>query len=56
MAAKHVTKSELAKRMQTSRSQVEAILDGDDPGLTLVTLSRASFALGLRPDIRLLAR
>ncbi len=56
MVKQNVTKSELAKRMDTSRSQVDAILDGEDPGLTLVSLSRASFALGLRPEIRFTSR
>jgi len=56
MVRQHVTKSELAKRMGTSRSQLDAILNGDDPGLTLVSLSRASFALGLRPEIRFRSR
>jgi len=52
MSRRHITKSQLAKRMATSRSQLDAILDASDPGLTLVSLSRASFALGLRPEIR----
>ncbi|HTQ42792.1 MAG TPA: helix-turn-helix transcriptional regulator [Polyangiaceae bacterium] len=52
MAAQHMTKSELAKRMQTSRSQVEALLDTENPGLTMLTLSRASRALGLRAVIQ----
>jgi len=56
MVRQHVTKSELAKRMETSRSQLDAILNGDDPGLTLVSLSRASFALGLRPEISFTSR
>jgi len=56
MVKQHVTKSELAKRMETSRSQLDAILNGDDPGLTLVSLSRASFALGLRPEISFTSR
>jgi len=33
MAKQHVTKSGLAKRMDTSRSQVDAILNGEDAGL-----------------------
>ena len=49
MTKQKVTKSELAKRMDTSRSQVDAILNGEDAGLTLLSLSRASYALGLRP-------
>ena len=51
-----VTKSVLAKRMATSRTQVDAILNASDPGLTLVSLSRAAFALGLRPEIHFKAR
>jgi antitoxin HicB len=49
MAKKRISKSVMAKRMDTSRSQLDAILDGNDPGLTVVSLSRASFALGMRP-------
>jgi plasmid maintenance system antidote protein VapI len=56
MVKKHVTKSALAKRMATSRSQLDAILDEADPGLTLVTLSRVAFALGLQPQISFKAR
>jgi transcriptional regulator with XRE-family HTH domain len=56
MVKQNVTKSELAKRMDTSRSQVDAILNGEDVGLTLVSLSRASYALGLRPEIRFTSR
>ena len=56
MARKGITKAQMAKRMATSRSQVDAILNVNDPGLTLVSLARASFALGLRPEIRLKAR
>jgi antitoxin HicB len=56
MAKKKVTKSALAKRMATSRSQLDAILDSNDPGLTLLSLSRAAFALGLTPEIRFKAR
>lgn len=51
MARHHMTKAELAKRMHTSRSQVDAILDPDESGLTLQSLSRAAFALGLEPSI-----
>jgi antitoxin HicB len=56
MAKKKVTKSALAKRMATSRSQLDAILDSNDPGLTLLSLSRAAFALGLTPEIRFKTR
>jgi antitoxin HicB len=52
MDKKHITKTALAKRMGTSRSQLDAILNENDPGLTITSLSRVSFALGLRPEIR----
>jgi antitoxin HicB len=56
MEKENITKAQLAKRMETSRTQVDAILNGNDPGLTLVSLSRAAFALGLQPDIRFKVR
>lgn len=52
MTAQKMSKSELAKRMQTSRSQVDALLDAENPGLTILTLSRASRVLGLRAEIQ----
>jgi transcriptional regulator with XRE-family HTH domain len=51
MAKQRMTKAALANRMGTSRSQVEAILDPNESGLTLQSLSRAAFALGLEPSI-----
>jgi antitoxin HicB len=51
MEQAQVTKSELAKRMKTSRSQLDDILNPNDPGLTLISLSKVSYALGLEPKI-----
>ena len=42
-----VSKVELAGRMGTSRSQLDRFLDGEIPGLTLDSLSKAADALGL---------
>ncbi|RRU08736.1 helix-turn-helix transcriptional regulator [Stenotrophomonas sp. 278] len=53
MKAAKVSKSALAKRMQTSRSQLDRVLDETDTGLTLDTLSRAATALGYRVQIDL---
>ncbi|WNH53565.1 helix-turn-helix domain-containing protein [Stenotrophomonas oahuensis] len=55
MKAAKVSKSALAKRMQTSRSQLDRVLDETDTGLTLDTLSRAATALGYRVQIDLVA-
>jgi DNA-binding phage protein len=41
-----LTKSELAKRMNTSRAQLDRILDPDNGSVTLDTLSRAAKAVG----------
>jgi antitoxin HicB len=47
-----ITKAELAKRMATSRSQLDAILNAEDAGLTLTSIMRICAALALRPDFR----
>ena len=53
MKAAGISKSALAARMKTSRSQLDRILDETDTGLTLDTLSRAAAALGYRVQIGL---
>ena len=46
MKARHITKSEMAKRMNTSRSQLNRLLDPEVQGVELQTLSRAAQILG----------
>lgn len=46
MAEQRVSKSELAKRLETSRSQVDRLLDPDNDGVTIGALSRAAKAVG----------
>lgn len=41
-----LTKSALAKRMQTSRTQLDRLLDPDNESVTLDTLTRAAQAVG----------
>jgi antitoxin HicB len=41
-----LTKSALAKRMQTSRAQLDRLLDPDNESVTLATLTRAAHAVG----------
>lgn len=46
MDAQGITKTELASRMETSRSQVDRILNNSETGLTLETAVRAARAVG----------
>ena len=48
-----MTRSELARRMQTSRSAVERLLDPSNPSVTLSTLERAASAVGKRLKVQL---
>jgi DNA-binding phage protein len=49
-----VTKSALAKRMQTSRAQLDRLLDPDNESVTLATLTRAAHAVGRKLRLELL--
>jgi antitoxin HicB len=51
----HMSKSELARRMRTSRPAVERLLDPTNPSVTLSTLERAASAVGKRLRIELRA-
>jgi antitoxin HicB len=51
----HITKTELARRMKTSRPAVERLLDPANPSVTLSTLERAATAVGKRLTIQLSA-
>jgi antitoxin HicB len=46
MARSNVTKTEMAKRMDTSRAQLDRVLSPDDSNVTLETLQRAAMAVG----------
>jgi len=46
MADQGLTKSELAKRMNTSRAQLDRVLDPENEAVTLGTLTRAAKAVG----------
>ena len=48
-----LSKVEMARRMGTSRSQLDRVLDQEAPGLTFETLSRAVLALGYKVRIGL---
>ena len=53
MKAQNLTKTELAKRMQTSRSALNRLLDEQDPSLTIATLASAATALGKKVNLKL---
>jgi predicted XRE-type DNA-binding protein len=52
MKAQNLTKTELAKRMRTSRSALDRLLDEQDASLTLATIASAAAALGKRVNLR----
>jgi len=51
MAAKRIGKSELARRMETSRTQVDRLLDPKNTGVSLHTMHKAASVLGKRLQI-----
>ncbi len=53
MKSAKVSKSELAKRMETSRAAVDRMLDPTVPSLTLITMTKAARALNRRIVISL---
>ena len=48
-----ISQAELARRMKTSRSAVERLLDPTNPSVTLSTLERAAAAVGKRLKVQL---
>ena len=53
MKLQHMTKTELAKRMRTSRAALNRLLDEEDGSLTLTTLASAASALGKKINLQL---
>ena len=53
MKAQNLSKTRMAKRMQTSRSQLDRLLDPHNEGVTLHTLKRAAAAVGMRLELEL---
>ncbi|ALV29745.1 MULTISPECIES: helix-turn-helix domain-containing protein [Pannonibacter] len=46
MKAQKISKVEMARRLQTSRSQLDRLLDPDNDSVTLAVLSRAARIVG----------
>jgi hypothetical protein len=53
MKKEGISKSEMSKRMGTSRSQLERLLDPDNPNVLLDTVQKAATAVGKRLTIGL---
>ena len=53
MRAQGLTKTEFARRMGTSRSALDRLLDASHTRLTLATLAAVADVLGRRVDVRL---
>jgi antitoxin HicB len=51
--AKHMTKTDVAKAMGTSRAAVDRLLDPNNTSVTLNTLSKAARVLGKKIEIDL---
>lgn len=53
MNEQKLSKSEMARRMQTSRAAVDRLLDPLNESATLTTLEKAALALGKRLEVAL---
>ena len=53
MKEQRVTKAALARKMNTSRAQLDRLLDPENQSVTLKTLARAAEILGMRLEIEL---
>ncbi len=53
MRTQHITKSAMATRMHTSRSQLERLLDPEKTGVSLETIQRAAAVVGRELRIEL---
>ena len=49
----NISKTDMAKRLKTSRSQLDRLLDPDNETITLQTASRAAAVLGMTLEINL---
>jgi AraC-like DNA-binding protein len=55
MVRRKITEAELARRMETSRSQVHRLLSSEQKSATVETLARAAGAVGKRLNVKLVA-
>ena len=53
MKKKNITKTEMARKMHTSRTAIERLFDPENESITLVTLNKAANALGKKLKVEL---
>ena len=53
MEKEHISKSEMAKKMHTSRTSINRLLDPSNASITLATMESAASAIGKRLRIEL---
>ena len=53
MTEKNITKTSLSKKMKTSRSQIERILDPENTSITIEVLERVAHAVGKTLHIKI---
>ena len=53
MKKQRLTKAEMARQMETSRSQLNRLLDPESDSVTLETLTRATRAIGRQVNLEL---
>jgi hypothetical protein len=53
MKAQSISKTEMARRMKTSRFQLDRVLDPENTGVSLDTLNRAAAAIGRKIRLEL---
>ena len=53
MKDQNLSKARMAERMETSRSQLDRLLDPENERVTLYTLKRAAAAVGMRIELEL---
>lgn len=53
MANENLSKSEMARRMNTSRAALNRLLDPDNPSVTLLTMDKVASVLGKRLRVEL---
>ncbi|MCP4697379.1 MAG: XRE family transcriptional regulator [Gammaproteobacteria bacterium] len=51
MKERHISKTEMAKRMHTSRASVDRLIDPSSTSVTFNTVAKAAAALGLKVKI-----
>ncbi len=48
MKEQHLSKTEMAKRMRTSRAAIDRLIDPESTSITFLTIAKAAAALGMR--------